>query len=75
VSGEAIRHADPQDAMDRVIVAAFAEDGEQVARLWAEGAGHEDWMTGRGIYRDAWWRHDSAGLRDPLLAQLERGTR
>jgi putative acetyltransferase len=28
-------------------------------------------MTGQVIYRDVWWRHDSAGLRDPLLAQLE----
>ena len=37
-------------------------------------AGHEDWMTGQLIYRDVWWRHDSAGLRDPLLAELERGT-
>jgi len=39
---------------------------------------HEGWMTGQLIYRDVWWRHDSAGLRDPLLAQLEQmeeGTR
>jgi putative acetyltransferase len=39
----------------------------QVARF----ATHEDWMTGQVIYRDVWWRHDSAGLRDPLLAQME----
>jgi putative acetyltransferase len=39
----------------------------QVVRLEA----HEDWMTGQLIYRDVWWRHDAAGLRDPLLAQLE----
>ena len=39
----------------------------QVVRLPA----HERWMTGRLIYRDVWWRHDAAGLRDPLLAQLE----
>lgn len=39
----------------------------QVVRLDA----HEDWMTGQLIYRDVWWRHDAAGLRDPLLAQLE----
>jgi len=32
----------------------------------------EDWMTGRVVYPDVWWRHDAAGLRDPLLAQLER---
>ena len=38
-------------------------------------AGHEDWMTGQVIYRDVWWRHDSAGLRDPLLAQIEEGYR
>lgn len=29
-------------------------------------------MTGRVVYRDVWWEHDSAGLRDPLLAQVER---
>lgn len=34
-------------------------------------AGHEEWMSGQVIYRDVWWRHDSAGLRDPLLAELE----
>lgn len=32
----------------------------------------EDWMTGRVIYPDVWWRHDAAGLRDPLLAELEQ---
>lgn len=31
----------------------------------------EDWMTGRLVYPDVWWRHDAAGLRDPDLAQLE----
>ncbi len=39
----------------------------QVARLGA----HEPWMTGQVVYRDVWWRHDAAGLRDPLLAELE----
>jgi len=29
-------------------------------------------MTGRLVYRDVWWSHDSAGLRDPDLADLER---
>jgi putative acetyltransferase len=33
--------------------------------------GHEHWMTGRLVYRDVWWQHDSAGLRDPALAELE----
>ena len=33
---------------------------------------HEEWMTGQVVYRDVWWRHDAAGLRDPLLADLER---
>ncbi|MET1058376.1 MAG: GNAT family N-acetyltransferase [Nocardioides sp.] len=32
---------------------------------------HEAWMTGRLVYRDVWWQHDSAGLRDPVLAELE----
>lgn len=30
-----------------------------------------DWMTGRVVYPDVWWRHDCAGLRDPDLAFLE----
>lgn len=33
--------------------------------------GREDWMTGRVVYPDVWWRHDAAGLRDPDLAFLE----
>ncbi len=33
--------------------------------------GYEEWMTGRLVYPDVWWRHDSAGLRDPDLAFLE----
>ena len=33
--------------------------------------GHEEWMTGRVVYRDVWWEYDAAGLRDPLLAQVE----
>jgi putative acetyltransferase len=32
---------------------------------------NEDWMTGRLVYPDVWWRHDAAGLRDPDLAFLE----
>lgn len=31
----------------------------------------EDWMTGRVVYPDVWWRHDSTGLRDPDLAEVE----
>jgi len=31
----------------------------------------EEWMTGRVVYPDLWWRRDAAGLRDPLLAELE----
>jgi len=34
--------------------------------------GWEPWMTGRVVYRDVWWTHDAAGLRDPDLALLER---
>ncbi len=33
--------------------------------------GREEWMTGQLVYRDIWWRHDAAGLRDPLLAEIE----
>ncbi len=36
---------------------------------------HQDWMTGRIVYPDVWWRHDAAGLRDPLLATLEETLR
>ena len=31
----------------------------------------EEWMSGRLIYPDVWWRHDAAGLRDPELAEIE----
>ena len=31
----------------------------------------EDWMAGRVVYPEVWWRHDSVGLRDPDLASLE----
>ena len=30
-----------------------------------------DWLTGRVIYPEVWWRHDSTGLRDPDLAAIE----
>lgn len=40
----------------------------QVALL----AAYQPWMTGRIVYRDVWWEHDCAGLRDPDLARLER---
>ena len=33
---------------------------------------HEPWMTGQCVYRDVWWRHDSAGLRGEGLAELEK---
>ena len=36
---------------------------------------HEDWMAGQLIYPDLWWRYDAAGLRDPLLAQIEERLR
>ncbi len=39
----------------------------QVVRFDAQ----EDWMTGQVVYRDLWWRHDAAGLRDPLLSEME----
>ncbi|WP_030483358.1 GNAT family N-acetyltransferase [Nocardioides aequoreus] len=35
---------------------------------------HEPWMTGRLIYPEAFWSTDTVGLRDPLLAELERAT-
>lgn len=33
---------------------------------------HQPWMVGRVIYPSVWWEHDAAGLRDPLLAELEQ---
>ena len=30
-----------------------------------------EWMTGRVVYPEVWWRHDSTGLRDPDLAEIE----
>ena len=30
-----------------------------------------EWMTGRVVYPEVWWRHDSTGLRDPDLAEVE----
>jgi len=35
----------------------------------------EEWMTGRVVYPDVWWRHDAAGLRDPVLAEVEERLR
>ena len=32
-------------------------------------------MTGQLIYPAIWWEHDSAGLRDPRLAEVEDGWR
>ena len=32
---------------------------------------HEPWMTGQLVYPTVWWEHDAAGLRDPVLAELE----
>jgi putative acetyltransferase len=33
--------------------------------------GHEEWMTGALVYCEPFWAHDSVGLRDPRLEQLE----
>ena len=33
---------------------------------------HAGWMVGRVVYRDVWWEHDLAGLRDPELSRIER---
>jgi putative acetyltransferase len=30
-----------------------------------------DWLSGRIVYPEVWWRHDSTGLRDPDLAGIE----
>lgn len=60
---EPARPLDLLPPTDRVPGPAF-----QVVRL----DGYRPWMTGRLIYRDVWWRHDAAGLRDPLLAELEK---
>lgn len=33
---------------------------------------HEEWMTGRLVYCEAFWALDCVGLRDPRLARLEQ---
>ena len=33
--------------------------------------GLEEWMAGRVVCPEVWWRHDSTGLRDPDLAEIE----
>ena len=44
------------------------EPAFQVATL----AGHEEWMTGALVYCEPFWAHDSVGLRDPELTQIEQ---
>lgn len=34
-------------------------------------ADRPDWLSGRVVYPEVWWRHDSTGLRDPDLAEIE----
>lgn len=34
--------------------------------------GREDWMRGAMVYPSPWWLRDLVGLRDPLLAELEK---
>jgi putative acetyltransferase len=34
-------------------------------------ADRPDWLSGRVVYPEVWWRHDSTGLRDPDLAEVE----
>lgn len=33
----------------------------------------EEWMSGRFVYAGTFWELDCVGLRDPVLAELERG--
>jgi putative acetyltransferase len=44
------------------------EPGFQVAVL----EDREDWMTGALVYCEPFWTHDSVGLRDPRLAEIEQ---
>ena len=64
-AGRGFRRADElgfERPSARIPQAAF-----QVAVLPA----HEEWMTGRLVYCDAFWELDCVGLRDPVLAELE----
>lgn len=36
---------------------------------------HEEWMTGTLIYSRVFWDHDSVGLRDPDLVEIEAALR
>jgi putative acetyltransferase len=47
--------------------ARIPEPSFQVALL----AAHEPWMTGALVYCEAFWSTDTAGLRDPFLAEIE----
>lgn len=49
---------------DRIPAPAF-----QVVLL----SGYEPWMTGRFVYPDTFWSHDSVGLRGDVLAEVRRG--
>jgi putative acetyltransferase len=37
--------------------------------------GYQEWMTGQLVYPDIWWRYDAVGLRDPMLAEIEKELR
>lgn len=55
-------------AASPAVAACRAQQAFQVVRFEPL----RDWMTGRLVYPDVWWRHDAAGLRDPVLAELEQ---
>ena len=57
-------------AHDRGFVAPSARTPERAFQVVTFEA-WEEWMTGAVIYHDVWWEHDAAGLRDPLLAEVE----
>ena len=57
-------------ASDRGFLPASLRTPDRAFQVVTFGT-HEEWMTGALVYRDVWWEHDSAGLRDPVLAELE----
>lgn len=74
-----VLEGDPRYYGPRGFARASAHGVEPASRRTPDAAfqvalldGYEPWMTGRVVYRDVWWEHDCAGLRDPLLAQLEQ---
>ncbi|MFC6153174.1 GNAT family N-acetyltransferase [Nocardioides yefusunii] len=59
-----------EQSSDHGVLSPSARVPEAACRVRLTSS-YEEWVTGRIVYPDTWWRHDTVGLRDPLLAQVE----